>query len=117
MDRSISTYDEASASVRERGGCLSMWLVAVMGFNLLGNCMLLANGIFDVIALGLSAANIVCAAAVWNWKRWGAYGLASSFSVSFIIGLALGDGYTIASSLLPAALLFSLVEPKWRWME
>lgn len=108
---------EDTDGYRERGGCLSLWLVAVMGVNLLGIVLLVVGGTFDCITLALSISNFVFAAALWNWKKWGAYGLAASFALMLLLGLAFGDIYAIVSSILPATLLYFLVNPKWHLME
>lgn len=100
-----------------RAGCLSLWLVGVMVFNALGIILMLLEGRFDLIACGFCLVNITFAAALWHLKRWGAYGLAGSFSLSFVLGLAIQDLYIIAGSIIPLILLYALVKPRWGVLE
>ncbi len=110
-------------SGRQRGGCLSAWLVLVMGANGLGALLVLgqaaqsASAADTCLVLALSIGNVVFAAALWNWKKWGAYGLAASFALVFLLGLALNDLGVILPAVGPAFFLLVLVGPKWGLME
>ncbi len=102
---------------RERGGCLSLWLVLVMGSNLLGIFGFATEGTLNFLALALSIGHFACAAALWNWKKWGAYGLAVSFALTFILGLVFVDMLSLVSAVVPAILLYFLASPKWHLMD
>ena len=101
----------------KRGGCLSLWLVGVIGFNLVGIFLLITEGALDCIGLGLSLANIVCAAAVWQLKRWGVYGLASSFGLTIVLGVLSQSLHVTASGIVPMTILFVLVHRIWHDLE
>ena len=101
----------------ERGGCLSLWLVGVMGFNLVGIFLFLAEGTLDCIGLGLSLANILYASALWRMKRFGVYGLAGSFGLTVILGVVSQSLYVVASGIVPMIILFALVHRLWDDLE
>ena len=88
-----------------------------MVLNLAGIFWLLVDSALDPIICGLSVAHIVFAAALWNWKKWGAYGLGVCFGLTFLLGLAIVDLYTVASSVIPMVIMAFLVQPKWHFME
>ncbi len=110
----------AALADRERGGCLSAWLILVMVANLAGVAMALeAAPRFSVgyfLAL-LSIVNIIFAFAMWNWKKWGAVGFGMSMIVVFFLGASSGSIMDILSALIPGFLLLTLVGPKWNLME
>ena len=86
-------------------------------FNALGIILMLRECRFDPIGCGFCLVNITSAAALWHFKRWGAYGLAGSFSLGSVLGLVIQDLAIIAGSIVPLILLYALVKPRWEILE
>lgn len=65
--------------------------------------------------LGLGTImNVVFAAAIWNWKRWGLYGFYAMSVLAAAVNLYLGFNLVwVAIGLSGAAILFLLVRKKW----
>ncbi len=80
-----------------------------------------ADGNFNLISfflgLSFSLGAIVFAVALWNWKKWGVYGLATIMVASFFIGIVLVDLFLVMNSIVPALILVFLVAPKWHQMD
>jgi hypothetical protein len=100
-----------------RAGCLSLWLMGVMVANGCGFILMLYEGRLDPVACGLCLANVTFAAALWHLRKWGAYGLAASFGLFFVLGMVVQDLFTIVSSIVPMVLLVALVKPRWNLLE
>jgi hypothetical protein len=96
----MSTVDN-----KQRHGCLTALLIFMMVVNaatalvyLFGKEMLqqglqnmpaIPDWAFPVLAL-LGAFNLVCAIALFSWKKWGFYGFALSSVLAFTINLTIG---------------------------
>jgi hypothetical protein len=89
-----------------RHGCLTAWLILIIIANTLGAiiCLVLPFTVADLhtrlsawflpvmlIAFLLSVAAIVCAVALFRWKRWGFYGYAIVKAVDIVLGALLGN--------------------------
>ena len=107
----------ADSYVRERGGCLSLWLLALMGLTLLQAVLSFSGGPLAFIQVILSLCSFGFALALWNWKKWGAYGLGFIWGLLFILGLIASNFLVMASSLFWISFLFFLVSLKWDWMD
>jgi hypothetical protein len=88
-----------------------------MVFNALGIILMLQGGRLNPIGCGFCLVNITSAAALWHFKRWGAYGLAGSFGLGSVLGLVIQDLSIIAGSIVPLILLYALVKPRWGMLE
>lgn len=143
-ERPLYTYVPASATPnqsryltsaqRKRGGCLTLWVtvsaimgvIAAFGFcNLLGVVgrvppALRRISIGSMFLLGgLIAAQLVCLWGIWQWKKWGVYGMAAIAIASPFIEGALGIA-TATDWLAPfiqLGILYFLVKDKWDYFE
>ena len=119
----------AQPAPRQRGGCLTVFLVLMVLGNLLVALSYFFGGAvvresvpalpeWAIPALGvLGLANAAFAIAILRWKRWGAIGFAlSSLAVFAINWIGLGPLYA-ALGLAGIAFLAILVQPIWREME
>ncbi len=103
-------------TLRQRHGCLTAWLIfmiIVSSLGALGSLFFAINpNLYDPIAAQQSTSNlssafivltlisifdIICAIALFRWKKWGFYGILGVSVVSFIISLSIG--LTIMTSL------------------
>ena len=112
---------------RERGGCLTVWLVvsAVLSIVvLLGLIGLGANtdNLFNsvvIVGVIIVAADLAFIYGIWNWKRWGVYGLA--------VATVLSNGFSILNGIRPETnlvqmvvqlvILYYLVHSRWDQFE
>ena len=112
-----------------RGGCLSVFLIAVMIINPLTSLsyIVLAPRIAQAlpyfptwalpVLIGLGLANFIFAVAVWKWKKWGVYGFAAVSLVALAINLNLHvAGVFKYLGLLGPVVLIILVRPQWKRM-
>jgi len=111
---------------RERGGCLTAWLILVLIANALVAFSYIATApglqqtyptipttLFLVLGI-IGALNVVSAIGLWTWHKWGFYLYAASSIVTFVINVAIG--LPILSSLiglLGVAILWYLLHKKW----
>ena len=105
------------ADTRNRHGCLTAWLVLMIVANSATALMYLlgseairptlpdaAGWEFPVLIL-ISLFNLVCAIALFQWKRWGFWGFCASSVVALAVNLAVGLGIGPALGGLVGVLL------------
>jgi hypothetical protein len=51
--------------------------------------------------------------AIWNWKKWGIYGVAVVYIISTMINLSSGDLAPILVTIVRWGILFFLIRPIW----
>ncbi len=108
---------------KKRHGCLTAWLILMLVVNSITALVYLFMGgsiresyphasswtIPTLIVLGLF--NLSCAVALFQWKKWGFWGICASSVIAFIVNLSAGVG--IGSSLLGfvgVALLYGVLQ-------
>ncbi|HVO43953.1 MAG TPA: hypothetical protein VMT34_15090 [Aggregatilineales bacterium] len=130
----------SSSPVRERGGCLTLYLVASIVVSILVLLLLLLTGAFvgvvnasgalaetgspsipifplllDGVGVLVSVAGFVGA---WTWKKWGIYLLVASFVISALGGLISGNASSAVLGLaVEVGILWYLIRDKWAWFE
>ena len=58
----------------------------------------------------VSMINLICAVALFRWKRWGLWGFVGSAVIVFFLNLAMGPGLGSAlAGLLGIAILFGVL--------
>lgn len=121
----FTPYDDSYGTMRERGGCLSVFLVFIMAVNVFA-LFLYCNQISELsrysgssslmpllaVAFGVQCVVIACAVAVWNWKKWGYYGLMVSYVLSIVLSLVTGALTNIIGAFIGMGILFALVNDK-----
>lgn len=103
---------------RNRGGCLTLWLILAFLFGSLGTIgyLFLTDTMYDTypdapsgifIAFGiLTLIQVVCVVGIWMWKRWGLYGWFVVAFIGLILNFILGEivsglvGFVIGSGIL-----------------
>lgn len=84
---------------KHRHGCLAAYLVLMIVINsvvaltylLLSKDMHIPRWAFPVLILAV-AFNVVCAIALFKWKKWGFWGFTASAVTIFLVNLSLGLG-------------------------
>lgn len=117
-------------AVRERGGCLTVFL----GFIAVVNVLLLVltwmtvssapayadTGLLNMLLMlqvVMTGAALLCVWGLWNWKRWGYYGLMALYVISMIINVLSGAAATIGGSIAGMAILYFLMKDKMDYLE
>jgi hypothetical protein len=119
FEKSKIDYYSDDYGERERGGCLTVFLVLLMAANSFAVFGLCAQsdlarypgGEFALL-LALEIAVVVCAAALWNWKKWGYYGLMLGYVLGIVLGLAAGSLAYAGGSIIGMVILAGLVNDK-----
>jgi len=91
-----------SEQKKQRHGCLTAWLILMIIANSLVALMYLfgigairkhfpdaPDWAFPVLAV-LGIVNLVCAIALFSWKKWGFFGFAATSVVALIVNLTVG---------------------------
>jgi len=87
---------------KQRHGCLTAWLVLMIIANSISALIYLfasdfiartlpsaPSWSFPILAL-LGIFNVICAIALFKWKKWGFYGFIASSIIALIINLIIG---------------------------
>jgi len=123
MSEPASTTPPSQATPpKQRHGCLTAYLAFIMIANSVTSIMYLtgAGGLREnapnlpewalPILILLGIVNLVCAAALFGWKKWGFWGFACSAAIAFIVNLSIVvDPVSAASGLLGVAILFGVL--------
>lgn len=128
-----------SEEMRKRTGCLTVFLVLAIAFNLvlslffylypyvwqlitgpvdpeelifpMPNWQLLLFGILGLISS-------VCLVAIWKWKKWGLYGFVGIFLISTAIRILTGEPiYTAILPFIGLTILLALISSVWKYMD
>jgi len=108
---------------KQRHGCLAAWLVlmiivnaATALFYLVGSAAIKQNfpsapvWAFPVLAV-VCIANVVCAVALFRWKKWGFFGFIGTSIIAFIVNLMVGVNIVQASfGLVGFAILYGVLQ-------
>ena len=121
--------DNSTSSKPKRGGCLSIFLiVSMIAYPLTAVYYFFASETIEqflpnfpswlILIFGLMAlADFVFVIGIWNWKKWGVYGLAVTILIAIVIN-SFNVGLLAASSgLIGLAFLAYLVRDVWPYME
>ena len=108
---------------KSRHGCLPAWLVLVIVANSATGLMYLlgsdairktipdAPGWAFPVLIVFSVFNLVCAIALFQWKKWGFWGFCVSSVVALIVNLAIGLGIGSAlGGLIGAAITYGVLQ-------
>jgi hypothetical protein len=109
--------------IKQRHGCLTAWLILMIVANslvalvyLLGSTSMrqqlphAPGWVFPVLAL-LCIVNLVCAIALFKWKKWGFFGNVGTTIVTFAINVAIGISIVQAVlGLIGLAILYGVLQ-------
>jgi hypothetical protein len=126
----LDNYSYPSGSDKpERGGCLTAWLVvstiltviAGVAFMQLLSVLIRPRAFEDISPVGvlllggLMIGSSICLIGVWNWKRWGVYGIALTSCISPLIEVFFfrADVTDFIAPFVQIAILWYLVSGKW----
>jgi len=115
---------------RNRGGCLTAFLVAMMIINPLVAILYLAAGStiaknlpnapsWSIPVLGIFCiVNFAGAIALWRWKRWGFYAFVVSALVALVVNIIIGIPlYQVIWGPLGVVILYALLRRVWDELE
>jgi hypothetical protein len=101
---------------KQRHGCLTAYLSLMILFNVIAAFTYLSRLLTgetsgfppaSFIILGLVAAfNLVCVAALMNWKKWAFFGFIGSSIITLIVNLSLGLGPIALAGLTGVPILY-----------
>ena len=111
------------AEGKSRHGCLTAWLVLMIIVNSASAMMYLlgsdairqslpnAPGWAFPVLIVFSLFNLVCAIALFQWKKWGFWGFCISSVVALVVNLSIGLGIGPAlGGLIGVALLYGVLQ-------
>ena len=111
------------AGPKNRHGCLTAWLVLMLIANGASGLMYLlgseairrslpnAPGWAFPVLIVFSLFNVVCAVALFQWKRWGFWGFCVSSLVALVVNLSIGLGMGSAlAGLVGVILLYGVLQ-------
>lgn len=123
MNEPIENAPNQLPQTKQRHGCLTAYLVVMIIANsatsliyLLGseeikqNMPIMPDWAFLILVI-CCVFNLVCAIALFRWKKWGFWGFAGSAAVVFPINLAIGLGLGSAlGGLIGVAILYGVLQ-------
>ncbi len=111
------------AEPKSRHGCLTAWLVLMIIANSATALMYLlrsdvirrafpdAPGWASPVLIVLALFNLVCAIALFQWKKWGFWGFCASSIVALVVNLSIGLGIGPSLvGLIGVALLYGVLQ-------
>jgi hypothetical protein len=106
---------------KKRHGCLTVWLILIIigcalslvGYLVGSSFMVAANvpGWVIPVYIVISVLQLVCAIALFKWKKWGFWGIIVATVISVIIGFATHMGIaTVIFALIGIAILYGVLQ-------
>lgn len=120
------TPEQRDETVRERSGCLKLFLglgiiLSVVQIVLLIVPMFLRPAVAvtlgSLFILLLNVLTLVSYVAVWNWRKWGAYGLIALETFAILSNLAVGSLGGALGDVLGLAIVIFVVRSVWNELE
>lgn len=122
MNEPTTTQNSAPA-IKQRHGCLAAYLVFMIIANsataliyLVGsegikqNVPNMPDWAFPVLIVG-GIFNLVCAIALFRWKKWGFWGFVVSAAITFFVNLSIGlDPISALGGLIGVAILYGVLQ-------
>jgi hypothetical protein len=118
-------FDPYTPPERERGGCLSAFLTVFIALQVIAFLYLCSqtsrlssyssnSSVMPImlVVFVVECITIACAVAVWNWQKWGYYGLVILYGLSIVLNLCSGNFAGVVGSVIVLAILFGLVNEK-----
>lgn len=105
-------------------GCFQLWMVAMILFSILAAILWLDQRLLAILpplavyaVVGTTIAEAVCVFGIFQWKKWGVYGLVAALIFSFILKstLNLVESRSIISMIVAFVILYFFVPPKWKY--
>jgi hypothetical protein len=97
-----TTETPQTPKTKKRNGCLTAWLILTIAFSLIFIFVYLSGGGVSVVPGGSRAVpvlvlllilEIICAVALFSWKKWGFWGFCAvnivGLGVDFFLGISL----------------------------
>ena len=97
-----TTETPQTPKTKKRNGCLTAWLILTIAFSLIFIFVYLSGGGVSVVPGGswavpvlvlLLILEIICAVALFSWKKWGFWGFCAvnivGLGVDFFLGISL----------------------------
>ena len=104
---------------KNRHGCLDAYLLFMLIVNLIlaaayvfssDTMSSVASWVYPVLAAGTSF-NLICAIAIFRWRKWGFWGFTATAVVAFVVNLLTGIGVVMAvQGLIGVAILFGVLQ-------
>lgn len=122
---------------KNRGGCLTVWLGVSLALSLLTVLLLIqsldafrpgalpggrtmpVSIVTVLLVLALGIANVVSIYGIFQWKRWGVYGLVAVLIASPVVELMIGTatGRDLLQPFIQIGLFAFLLRGKWPYFE
>jgi len=119
-------FYSVSRETKERGGCLTYWLVyaafaAILIIWFLPN-IISNTQFFKIASISITVFQIISLVGIWLWKKWGVFSyivftLLSPIVAFFRVGSILQAFVSFIGSLSFILILYLLIKPKWQFFE
>ena len=128
-------YDPSmQGALKERGGCLTAFLIFVIFANIVSLIMVCGKysnfedesylyenpGLVETVLIVAGVVQLgifISAVALWNWKRWGYYGLIVGYLLGMGANLVIGNILGLIGGIVGLVILASLVNPRMDMLE
>jgi hypothetical protein len=130
-----SGYGKKYKPFKERGGCLTIWLIWLILSSALGllrsfgprpeiseamRAFVDVPNWFYTLGAFTSLLTVACGIGLWLWKRWGWYGLVARAAIGVVASLALGALWVVAVLFgegISLGITWMLIQPVWEDFE
>lgn len=95
---------------RERGGCLSLWIVFFVMINVYSSVNFARQGMW--LPAAWSAFAVICGMGVWYWQKLAFYGMLLGYAFNIALNIDNNSLQGVMYNLVFAGLTFFLVQQK-----
>jgi hypothetical protein len=137
------TPNPTNGVYRERGGCLTLFLVVHIVINAISTYNLVRDlprylgmssstsisdffsliplmpplGLLVILHVVLTPLSLICTIGMWRWKKWGYYGLGLFYLIDIIVLLLWGNIFGVVAGALSLAILNAVYTPRIEMFE
>ena len=132
MIEAHSNETSNNEELKIRGVLLTIWLSLLFCGGLPYTYILFSNREYIEYLLGLElyqwyppaliilrVLEMILSVAIWNWRKWGIYGLIVFQFLGIVVGLVAGLSpiRIFLGTVIYAAIVYYIIKPKWHWFE
>ena len=115
-----TTETPQTPKTKKRNGCLTAWLILTIAFSLIFIFVYLSGGGVSVVPGGswavpvlvlLLILEIICAVALFSWKKWGFWGFCAVNVIGIVVDIGLGISivWPLVAVLVSIAVLYGVL--------
>jgi hypothetical protein len=117
--RNVPTVPPTTPGRKQRHGCLTAWLIFIIVANASATILISASssqlaqslaGWEITVDILFGVWTVICAVALFMWKKWGFFGFLGGAVVSMALNLVYGEYFYALTPFISVAILYGVLQ-------